>query len=440
MVEQSDAALLSQYARRRSEEAFTELASRHCDWVYSAARRRVGDAHLAQDVAQAVFLLLAEKAARLSGVSLRGWLFKATRYASANALRVRARQEKNEKKAAVLKSESSPADTAPVWEEVEPLLEDAMDHLRSSDREAVLLRFYQRKTLAEVGKAIGVSEDAAQKRVAAAVERLRRLLRRRGVTTGAGLLAATLLAHTTRAAPPTLLISSSSVSASAGATAISKGVSAMMLVAKLKIAAVVILLGSLVPVGATAILISSGYSRPVAVTAQAATAAPSPDFGASRIVQKSATGPSATGPDEDANREKCADNLRQIGLLIITYSEKKGDRLPPDLAAAAKTASDYHVALFVCPSSGTQIPQNWNTMTATEKENWIDNKSDYAYLGRRMSLEQIRHAADTVLVQERGDNPHAGVMNLLFVDAHVQARLIAEAHRLIEASKAAFAR
>jgi RNA polymerase sigma factor (sigma-70 family) len=432
MVEQSDAELLSQYVRTRSEEAFAELASRHCDWVYSAARRRVGDAHLAQDVTQAVFLLLAEKAARLAGVSLRGWLFKATRYASANALRARARREKYEKKAAMLKSECSPAETGPVWDEVEPLLEETMDRLRSSEREALLLRFYQRKTLAEVGEALGVSEDAAQKRVAAAVERLRGLLGRRGVTTGAGLLAATLLAHTTQAAQPTLLISSSSVSASAGAAGIAKGASAMMLVAKIKIAAVVILLGSLVPMGATAILLRGGNNRPAAVAAQAA---PSHYSGASPFVQQP-----ASGPDENDNREKCADNLKSIGLLIMTYAVSNKDQLPPNFAAAAKTASDYDVAHFVCPSSGTIIPLDWDSMPRKEKEDWINNKSDYAYLGREMSLKQIRGRADkTVLVYERGDNPHAGVMNLLFLDAHVEARPLAEAHRLIEASKAAFA-
>lgn len=428
MVEQSDAELLSQYVQTRSEEAFAELSARHSDWVYSAARRRVGDAHLAQDVTQAVFLLLVEKAARLTGVSIRGWLFKATRYASANALRARARRGKYEKKAAMLKSECSPADTAPVWDEVEPLLEETMDRLRSSERDALLSRFYQRKTLAEVGQALGVSEDAAQKRVAAAVERLGGLLRRRGASAGAGLLAATLLAHTTQAAPSTLLISSSSSSASAGAAGIAKGASAMMLVAKIKIAAVVILLGSLFPAGATAILLSNRDSRPAAVPVQASSLEPN------RLVQGS-----TTGPDESDDREKCAHNLKQIGLLIMIYAANNEDQLPPDLATAAKTASDYHVALFVCPSSGTYIPPNWNTMAATEKEDWIDNKSDYAYLGRPMSLRKIRHPSNTVLVHERGDNPHAGEMNLLFVDAHVEAKPIAEARRLIEASKAAFA-
>ena len=205
----------------------------------------------------------------------------------------------------------------------------------------------------------------------------------------------------------------------------------MMLVAKIKIAAVVILLASLVPAGATAILLTSDNNRSVPVAAQAA---PSHYSGASPFVQQP-----ATGPDEIDNRATCADNLRQIGLLIMIYTANNADQLPPDLATAAKSASDYHVALFVCPSSGTRIPPNWNTMTATEKEDWIDNKSDYAYLGRRMSVTRIRHAAGTVIVHERGDNPHAGVMNLLFADAHVQAMLVAEAHRLIEASKTAFA-
>ena len=103
--DQSDSLLLQEFAARRSQEAFTTLVSRHSDWVYSAALRMVRDRHLAEDVAQAVFLILADKAARLSAAPLHSWLFKVTRYASSNAIRARARRDKYERRAAMSTSE-----------------------------------------------------------------------------------------------------------------------------------------------------------------------------------------------------------------------------------------------------------------------------------------------------------------------------------------------
>src|SRR6204780_5031406 len=97
--EQSDSSLLQEFAAHRSQDAFTELVSRHSDWVYSAAVRMVRDPHLAEDVAQAVFLVLADKAGKLSAVPLHRWLFKVTRYASANAIRARTRGDRQERRA-----------------------------------------------------------------------------------------------------------------------------------------------------------------------------------------------------------------------------------------------------------------------------------------------------------------------------------------------------
>src|ERR1700683_3258709 len=83
---------------------------------------------------------------------------------------------------------------------------------------------------------------------------------------------------------------------------------------------------------------------------------------------------------DDEAREKCAHNLQQIGQLIINYAVDNQGQLPPDLAAAARTAGDYHVTLFVCPSSGATIPADWGSMSADQKEQWINIKSDYIYL------------------------------------------------------------
>ncbi|HXR10019.1 MAG TPA: sigma-70 family RNA polymerase sigma factor, partial [Candidatus Acidoferrales bacterium] len=198
--DQSDSSLLQEFAAHRSQEAFTELVARHSDWVYSAAERMVRDPHLAEDVAQAVFLVLAGKAAKLSDVPLHRWLFKVTRYASANAIRARIRRDKYERLAAMSSSEILQGDPDEAWREIAPILDDSISRLRSRDRDALLLRFYQQKKLAEVAAALGVSEGAAKIRIARAIEKLRAVLRRRGIAVPTDALGAALLAHTTHAA------------------------------------------------------------------------------------------------------------------------------------------------------------------------------------------------------------------------------------------------
>ncbi len=119
-TDQPDSSLLQEFAARRSQDAFRELVSRHSDWVYSAAVRMVRDRHLAEDVAQAVFLIMAEKAGKLAAVPLHRWLFKVTRYASANAIRARSRREKYERRAAMFTSEIHEADPEKMWRKSRP--------------------------------------------------------------------------------------------------------------------------------------------------------------------------------------------------------------------------------------------------------------------------------------------------------------------------------
>src|SRR5580658_9536159 len=127
MPDQSDTSLLRDFVDHRSQAACTELVSRHSNWVYSAAVRMVRDRHLAEDVAQAVFLVLADKAGKLGAVPLHRWLFKVTRYASANAIRSQTRRDKYERLAAMSSSEVLEADPEKMWDEIAPLLDDAMD-------------------------------------------------------------------------------------------------------------------------------------------------------------------------------------------------------------------------------------------------------------------------------------------------------------------------
>src|SRR4051812_44297054 len=189
-----DAALLRRYAETRDEAAFTELVRRHLDGVYSIARRRVGgDSHLAEDVAQQVFLGLARGAKRLSNHPvLAGWLYTTTRNASANVVRTERRRKAHEQEAHVMHDTLSNGPGDDDWNQLAPVIERAVDRLNESDRVAVLLRFVERRTFGEIGAALRLSEDAARKRVDRALDKLRGILGRSGVNSSAAALAGAL--------------------------------------------------------------------------------------------------------------------------------------------------------------------------------------------------------------------------------------------------------
>ncbi len=174
--------LLRAWAEHGSEEAFAELVARHIDFVYSAALRKVaGNGGLATEVAQTVFVDLARKARALRAEgSLAGWLHRHTCYAAAAALRHELRRHAREQMAAAMHALEH--DSSPDWSSLAPLLDDAVNALGEADRRAILLRFYERRNLHTVGDVLGVSDDAAQKRVSRALEKLRVWLGRRGVT------------------------------------------------------------------------------------------------------------------------------------------------------------------------------------------------------------------------------------------------------------------
>jgi RNA polymerase sigma factor (sigma-70 family) len=195
-----DLDLLREYAVCISESAFTALADRHVNLVYSAARRQVQDPQLAEEVTQAVFLILARKAASIpTGTLLSGWLVRTTRFAAANAVRREQTRQHYEKEAMTATLQTSESD--PAWEHISPLLDEALVGLRNKDRDALVLRFFEKKSLREVGQALGTSEDNAQKRVTRALEKLRSFFSRHGHTIPAVTLAGVLTANGVQAAP-----------------------------------------------------------------------------------------------------------------------------------------------------------------------------------------------------------------------------------------------
>ena len=189
-----DIELLGRYAQEQDQQAFSTLVQRHEGWVCAAARRQVRDEHAAQDVAQAVFVMLARRAGKLMGYGyLGGWLFRAMSYCVGEVERERVRRKRREAEAARMRSEVTSMEAD--WEQIAPELEAAVGKLGKKDQEAILLRFYERKSLAEVGESLGLSEKAAQKRVERAVGKLREKLSGKGVEVEAGSLGAMVLAH-----------------------------------------------------------------------------------------------------------------------------------------------------------------------------------------------------------------------------------------------------
>jgi RNA polymerase sigma factor (sigma-70 family) len=195
-----DSELLREYALDHSEEAFASLVSRYVDMVYSTALRQVGNHHQAEEVAQAVFVILARKAAALSSATvLAGWLFRTTRLTAANHLRAEIRRTRREQEAFMQSNLNE--ERGDLWREVAPLLNDAIAGLRERDRNAIVLRFLQGKDYKSVAAAMGATEEAAQMRVGRALEKLRRLFAKRGVVLTATALGGVMAAHGIQAAP-----------------------------------------------------------------------------------------------------------------------------------------------------------------------------------------------------------------------------------------------
>ena len=219
MSDASDMELLRDYDWHGSEEAFAELVRRHIDLVYSAAFRYIGTGAQAEEITQAVFIILARKAAGLRpDTVLEGWLYETTRLTALSFLRGERRRQFREQEAYMQSTLNEHADDA-VWNQLSPLLEEAVSRLGKQDRNAVLLRFFKEKSVREVATTMRVSEAAAQRRILRALEKLRKFFTRRGVSSTTAIIAGTISANSVQAAPVALAKSVTAVAIAKGATA-----------------------------------------------------------------------------------------------------------------------------------------------------------------------------------------------------------------------------
>jgi RNA polymerase sigma factor (sigma-70 family) len=221
-----DLTLLREYSRSNSEDAFAALVSRYVNLVYSVALRQVGNAALAEEITQAVFIILARKAASLGNKTiLSGWLCRTARYASANALTIQRRRQHREQEAYMQSQFDQPELShrrgagAETWTRIAPLLDAAMEKLGHKDHDALVLRFFENRNFKEVGAALGASEDAAKMRVNRALEKLRKFFSKRGVNSSSAALAGAISANSIHAAPVALAKSVTAVAIAKGSTA-----------------------------------------------------------------------------------------------------------------------------------------------------------------------------------------------------------------------------
>lgn len=256
-----DHELLQRYAECRCEASFTELVKRYVDLVYSSALRQVGgDAHLAHDVTQSVFIDLARKASSLSGRTvLAGWLYTSAHYAAAKVVRSEQRWRAREQKANSMRETSDESAVEPSWEELRPVIDEAMHDLSQGERDAILLRYFEKRQLGEVGAKLGVSDEAARKRVDRALEKLRGLLARRGVTSTSTALVVALGAHTVAAAPAGIAtsIAGAAIASSVAGTGTTLTLLKFMAMSKLKVG----LVGAVVVAGVATPLVIQHQSQ-----------------------------------------------------------------------------------------------------------------------------------------------------------------------------------
>jgi RNA polymerase sigma factor (sigma-70 family) len=268
----SDYELLADFARSGSEEAFATVVGRHINLVYSTAARFTGNSHHAEEITQAVFIILTHKAGKLSPkVVLSGWLYQTTRLTAANFMKAEIRRQRREQEA-YMQSTLNDSDSA-AWQQIAPLLEDAMGRLGETDRNAVVLRFFENKTAAQVASTLNLTEAAAHKRTNRALEKLRKIFSKHGVSSTTSIIAGAMSAHSIQSAPcalakfVTAVAAAKGVAASGSIVTLVKGALKLMAWTKAK-TAIIASLVVLLTAGSTVLLIRQFSRQPDMTTLQ----------------------------------------------------------------------------------------------------------------------------------------------------------------------------
>jgi len=263
----TDHELLARYAARDDRAALAELLRRYAPIVYSAARRQTRDATLAEDVSQCVFIAFTRRAKSIrSGSVLGAWLMQTTRFAALNALKLRARRRHYEQAACTsrreLDSQSDPSvQSEHNWQSVEPVLDEAISRLPAADQTAVVLKFFRGLTTREIAAMTGATEQAVQKRVGRAIERLRKQLAPACGAPAAlsvGALGRLLASRAVEAAPAQLLAHAAAASAGNASAPMLYG--AFTMTAKTKVA-IAVVTAAILLAGAAGFAVLAGFDQ-----------------------------------------------------------------------------------------------------------------------------------------------------------------------------------
>ncbi len=186
-IPSDDQLLLHRYTSDHDLQAFDALASRYLDVIRAVCRQEIGNSDLAEDAVSATLLVFAEKASSIrSNASLRAWLIKTSRLVCKN---VRRREDSQMNLVKHLRPKSpSISDTTLSF-----VLDQALAKLTEKHRQAITLRFCEQQPLVEVGRTMGISEDAARMLVQRGLKLLRKSLKNSGIPIG--IASASLLLH-----------------------------------------------------------------------------------------------------------------------------------------------------------------------------------------------------------------------------------------------------
>jgi RNA polymerase sigma factor (sigma-70 family) len=372
-----DTELLRRYAEEQSEAAFTTLVERRLGLVYAVALRQTGgDAHRAQDIAQTVFTHLARRASSLARQPvLAGWLYRSAQFAASDAMRAERRRQLREQKAHTMNEILSEDRSAGDWDKVRPDLDRVLSELDASDRDALVLRFFDDRPLVDVGAKLNLTENAARMRVQRALEKVRALLARRGVTSTTTALAGVLTGQAGTAAPASIVTSVSSAAlagaVSGGGLVTATAVFKIMSMTKIITAAAVVAL-----LGLAAYQFAVGQKRKTsAAAADREPAQIARDIAgskseveaakASRAAPSARSAASVTAAKSSDPREQGATAAADTTPSNSADALSPASRLAPDEDRAVKVASAMKAALDAYHAAhGGQEPPNLQALIA----------------------------------------------------------------------------
>ncbi len=411
----TDIELLQEFAKSRADHLFTSLVERHIDLVFSAALRQLRSPDLAREVTQAVFIELARQAARLrADTILAAWLYEIARRKSIDLIRRETRRRAREQTAA---KEIAPMDPdTSRWAEIEPQLDDAMAELESHERSALVLRFFENRSLRDVGNSLGVSEDSAQKRVSRALQKLRQILNSRGAVATEAALATALSSYAVQAAP-TALAGAIAAGAAAAAPSIALSTALIMTTAQKFIAAALLTAG----VG-TALLQThraSKLSHEVELLQATSTNSTRSTFEAER---QALTARVTTLERENEQLRRNASELMKLRAEVTRLSQQTGDRKAAD--GFAQTAMEWkekenQLRRLIDARPDQRVPE----MDLLSDRTWLDIARDADLNtdeGVRRAFAELRRIAKNTLAPEFSD---ALLKYLNDHDGHLPARV-----------------